>query len=112
MRWGSRVVGRIRAGLFCVERAGVENIERTVLRLTDLLIDKLQEKGYRAMSPLRPEERSAIVSFNHRSHDSADLWQRLSDARIVVSPRAGAIRASVHFYNNEEDIEPLVEALP
>jgi len=29
-----------------------------------------------------------------------------------VSSRAGAIRASVHFYNNEQDIERLVEALP
>ena len=50
MRWASRVVGRIRAGLFGVERAGLENIERTVLRLTDLLIDKLQEKVYRVVS--------------------------------------------------------------
>ena len=112
MRWASRVVGRIRAGLFGVEMAGVENIERTVLRPTDLLIDKLQEKGYRVMSPLRPEERSAIVSFIHRSHDSADLRQRLSDARIVVSPRADAIRVSAHLYNTEQDIERLVEALP
>jgi len=30
----------------------------------------------------------------------------------VVSLRDGAIRASAHLYNNEEDIEHLVEALP
>ena len=85
MRWGSRVVGRIRAGLFRVEMAGVENIERHVLRLTDLLIDKLQEKGCRVVSSLQPKERSGIVAFTHPSHGSKDLLQRLSDAGMVVS---------------------------
>ena len=112
MRWASRVVGRIRAGLFRVEMAGVENIERHVLRLTDLLIDKLQEKGCRVVSSLQPKERSGIVAFTHPSHGSKDVLQWLSDARIVVSPRAGAIRASTHLYKNEEDIERQVEPLP
>ncbi len=90
----------------------MENIERHVLRLTGLLIDKLQEKGYRVVSSLHPEERSGIVVFTHPKHESDALLQRLSKARIVVSLREGAIRASAHLYNNEEDIERLVEALP
>jgi len=100
------------ASLDIIGRAGVENIERHVLRLTDLLIDKLQEKGYRVVSSLQPKERSGIVAFTHPSHGSKDVLQWLSDARIVVSPRAGAIRASTHLYKNEEDIERLVEPLP
>jgi cysteine desulfurase/selenocysteine lyase len=100
------------ASLDIIEKAGVDNIERHVLRLTDLLIDKLQEKGYRVVSSLHTEERSGIVAFAHPKHESEDLLQRLSDAEIVVSLREGAIRASAHLYNNEEDIERLVEALP
>ena len=77
------------ASLDIIERAGVENIEGHVLRLTDLLIEKVQKKGYCVLSSLHPDERSGIVSV-----------------------RDGAIRASAHLYNNEEDIERLVEALP
>ena len=100
------------ASLGIIERAGVENIERHVLRLTDLLIDELQAKGYRVVSALSPDERSGIVAFDHSAQDSEELHQRLTDAEIIVSLRDGAIRASVHLYNNEEDIERLAEALP
>jgi len=100
------------ASLDIIEEAGVENIERHVLRLTDLLIEKLQERGYRVTSSLLPRERSGIVSFVHQRHDSEELLGRLSEAKIITSLRDGAIRASAHLYNNEEDIERLVEALP
>jgi selenocysteine lyase/cysteine desulfurase len=99
------------ASLGIIEKAGVENIERHVLRLTGLLIEKLQEKGYRVISSLLPRERSGIVSFAHLRHDSEELLRRLSEAKIIVSLRDGAIRASAHLYNNEEDIERLVQAL-
>lgn len=100
------------ASLEIIERAGVENIERHVLRLTDSLIEKLQQKRYRVVSSQRPEERSGIVAFAHQAHDPEELLKRLSEASVVVSLREGAIRASVHLYNNEEDIERLIEALP
>jgi selenocysteine lyase/cysteine desulfurase len=100
------------ASLDVIERAGVENTEGHVLRLTDLLIEKLHEKGYRVVSSLRPEERSGIVAFAHSERGSEELLQRLADAKIIVSLREGAIRASVHLYNNDEDIHRLVDALP
>jgi len=100
------------ASLEMIERAGVESIERHVLRLTDLLIKNLQEKGYRVISPLLPGERSGIVSFVDQRHDSEALLRRLAEAKVIVSLREGAIRASAHLYNNEEDIERLVKALP
>jgi cysteine desulfurase/selenocysteine lyase len=100
------------ASLEIIERAGVENIERHVLRLTDLLIEGVQAKGYRVVSSLVPEERSGIVAFGHPAYPSEELFQTLTEAKVVVSLREGAIRASAHLYNNEEDIERLVETLP
>ncbi|HJX38472.1 MAG TPA: aminotransferase class V-fold PLP-dependent enzyme [Anaerolineae bacterium] len=100
------------ASLDIIEKAGVENIERHVLRLTDLLIEKLQEKRYRVVSSTRPEERSGIVAFAHRYHASEELLHTLTEAKVVVSLREGAIRASVHLYNDEEDIARLLEVLP
>jgi cysteine desulfurase/selenocysteine lyase len=100
------------ASLDVIEEAGVENIQRHVLRLTDSLIEKLQQKGYRVISSVLPRERSGIVSFVHQRHDPQELLRQLSEAKVIVSLRDGAIRASAHLYNNEEDVERLVEALP
>jgi cysteine desulfurase/selenocysteine lyase len=100
------------ASLDIIEQAGVENIEKHVLRLTDLLVSRLQDKGYRILSSLDSKERSGIISFTHTKYDPAQLVQRLLDAKIVVALREGGIRTAVHLYNNEEDIERLSEALP
>ena len=42
----------------------------------------------------------------------AGLRAHLAAAGIVVSMREGAIRVSPHFYNTEEEIDQLLEALP
>ena len=34
-----------------------------------------------------------------------EIYTRLSDSKAVVSLREGAIRASLHFYNNINDID-------
>jgi selenocysteine lyase/cysteine desulfurase len=90
----------------------VATIERHVLRLTDLLIDRLQERAYRGISSTRLEERSGVGAFVHRVRDSEQLLHRLAKQKVVVFLRDGAIRASAHLYNNEEDMERLLEALP
>jgi selenocysteine lyase/cysteine desulfurase len=100
------------AGLDIIEGAGLENIEKHALGLTGLLVNRLQDKGYRILSSLDPQERSGIISFSHPRHDAAQLVQRLLDARIVVAWREGAIRVSIHLYNNEEDVDRLIQALP
>lgn len=102
----------LEASLDIIDRAGVENIERHVLRLTDLMIERLQERGCRVVSSVVPEERSGIVALSHPVYPSEELLQRLTEAKVVVSLREGAIRASVHLYNNEEDVERLIDALP
>jgi selenocysteine lyase/cysteine desulfurase len=91
---------------------GIQNIETRVLTLTDLLIEKLKEKGYQIVSSLVPGERSGIVCFRSRRHSSAELCRRLMDNGIMVSDRARSVRVSPHFYNSEEEIERMIEVLP
>ncbi len=100
------------ASLDLIREAGVDSIEQHLLRLTDLLVHGLREKGYLVLSSLRPEERSGIVSFGHGEQDAAQLVQRLMRSGIIVSLRNGAVRVSTHLYNDEEDIERLVVTLP
>jgi len=42
----------------------------------------------------------------------AEIAKRLERENIIVSPRNDRIRIAPHFFNNQEDIEKLVEVLP
>jgi selenocysteine lyase/cysteine desulfurase len=91
---------------------GIENIQDRILELTDLLIDRLREKGYQITSSTIPKERSGIVCFRSKRNSSTELCRLLSDKGIIVSDRAGSVRVSPHFYNSEEEIQQLVDILP
>jgi len=91
---------------------GIQNIQARVLALTDLMIQKLTEKGYQIVSSLIPEERSGILCFRSQKHSSSELCRMLTDNGIIVSDRAQSVRASPHFYNSEEEIEQMIDVLP
>ena len=94
-------------------RAGVIEVEREVLRLSDRLRDELPRLGYElVLKPSRPAERSGIVSFRHPRMVPAELHARLRDAGVIISLRGDFLRASPHYYNNDADIDRLLEALP
>jgi selenocysteine lyase/cysteine desulfurase len=101
------------ASLELLLEVGIPQIEERVLGLTDYLIAGLQERGYHITTPIAsPQERSGIVCFNHPHHALDDLEQRLKKARVIISKRGQVIRVSPHFYNNEPDIDQLLDALP
>lgn len=81
---------------------GIEEIQRWTLHLTDVLIEDLQERGYQIASCLRPEHRSAIVSFPTPNVE-AD-YEKLIAHQIIVSLRENYIRVSPHGYNTEEEV--------
>lgn len=89
---------------------GIGAIERWTLHLTELLIEELLERGYEVVSNLAPERRSAIVSFGVQGSVDA-VYERLSDANVLVSQREQYIRVSPHCYNTEEEIARVVEVL-
>lgn len=92
---------------------GLEKIEAQVLHLTSHLADGLRKKGYKLLSPLEiPEERSGIVVFGHPDYDPEALKDMLKDAGVIVTLRGGGVRVSPHFYNNVEEVERLLNALP
>ena len=95
------MVGLLTSIRFLME-VGIAEIERWTLHLTDVLIDDLQRRGYSIASCLRPEHRSAIVSFDPGDVEAA--YQRLTEARVVISRRENYIRVSPHCYNTEEEM--------
>jgi len=94
-------------------RAGPAAVEQEVLRLADRLRDELPRRGYELLlKPGPPAERSAIVSFRHSRIVPAEVHGRLREAGIIISLRADFLRVSAHYYNNDADIDRLLEALP
>ena len=94
-------------------RAGSRAVEEVVLRLADRLRDELPRRGYElVLKPALPSERSGIVSFRHPRMVPAELQTRLREAGVIVSLRSDFLRASAHYYNSDQDLDRLLEALP
>ncbi|MFQ5592325.1 MAG: aminotransferase class V-fold PLP-dependent enzyme [Phycisphaerae bacterium] len=92
---------------------GIEKIAERLLFLTDRLTDGLRSKGYRVVSSRSPAEASGIVAFVSEAHDHERIQAHLeAERRIVISVRAGRLRASPYVYNTEGEIDQLIEALP
>jgi len=97
------------SSLQLLSEIGVKNIEKHNLKLLDLLINGLTEKGYPITSSLEDGHRSSILSFSGKNIRS--LYKKLLKKNILVSLREGRIRVSPHFYNTEEEIKRLIETL-
>jgi selenocysteine lyase/cysteine desulfurase len=105
------------ASLALINELGIAAVEEYVFGLTDLLMDRLRAAGATVVSPPERESRSGIVTFtlgDGVERDTAAL-RPLLDRGILISQRytagVGGLRVSVHFFNNEEDIRQLTEAV-
>jgi cysteine desulfurase/selenocysteine lyase len=90
---------------------GRSNVERRILRLTDVLEAGLRARGYRITSPRGRDERSGILTFVHPGGMTETIFRKLSSRRFVASLRMGAIRLAPHFYNTEREAARLLELL-
>ena len=105
------------AGIFALGAAvdymmkiGVSKIERRVLVLNRLLTSRLQEAGWKVLSPLRDEwMRSAETLVE--AENPAQVTAHLKERGVAVTEKPQGIRLATHFFNNESDIERLIEAL-
>ena len=96
-----------------LNETGLDRIEAYLSELTDYLCELLAGKNYEIVSSRAPDEKSAIVCIRHRDGLTPnEIFEQLGRENIVVSPRGDRLRIAPHFYNNREDIERLVEALP
>jgi cysteine desulfurase/selenocysteine lyase len=91
---------------------GIDRIMERILLLTGLAGEGLRRKGYRLLSPWEEDERSGILTFDHPAHDTEKLSYLLREAGVIQTLRGGGVRISPHFYNNEEEVEAFLAALP
>src|SRR5580693_8843340 len=97
------------AGLKLLLAVGTPAIEKRNYALTRRCMQRLQEIGWPSITPAQNERRGATVAIPSR--DSGGLSRELMKRDIVTSHRDDNVRASFHFYNNEDDVESFVAAI-
>ena len=97
------------AGLKIILEVGTEAIEERVRVLTRRCLTGLESIGWASVTPAADERRGPMVCVPAR--DTAHLFATLLEQDIVTSFRDSNIRATVHFYNSEDDIDCLITAL-
>lgn len=93
-----------------LEKIGLANIEARVQDLTTHLIECADVNQIKVRTPRPWAERAGIVSLDLGRH-AGDTVRALHDKGVIVAEKDGHLRASLHFYNDEHDIERLFSAL-
>lgn len=97
------------AGLGIILELGVANIEESVRALTGRCMDRLLESGISLATPRADQLRGPQIAI--RSTDENALVAALAERNIVTSCRAGNVRAMFHCYNDDSDVDALIEGL-
>src|SRR5881296_2698709 len=96
-------------GLDYIDEIGVPAIRRVTSALTEDLVARARERGFRPHVAPRAEDRSAIVMLP--AADPAAGVRHLAAGRIIVDARPGHVRLSPFFYNLQDDHASALERL-
>ncbi len=97
------------AALGLLQEVSVEAISRRLRVLAERLASGLEKLQCEVGPPL--EHRHHILTFRKDSVSAEDLVVELKKRQIVVTAREGRVRVSPHFYNTEQEIDKLLEAV-
>ena len=92
-------------GLKLIEKIGIEQVVKRNTEYTSQLVSRLEEKGRSVYRD--PQSRSTIFRLEVTSGE----YEKLEKAMVQTSNQGNYVRLSPHFYNNEHDIDRLIEAL-
>lgn len=102
----------LKAAIELLLEIGISQIENYVLELTATLITGLKTKGYQVITPNDDLDRAGIVIFESEKHSPTELYELLFEKNIITAERGTGVRVSPHFYNTEDEIRSLLDALP
>jgi len=98
------------ASVEMMQSIGLKSIEERVLELNQYLTNRLSETGWRVLSPLKEESfRSAETLV--AAENPAQVVSALAVHKVLVTEKPQGFRVATDFFNNEDDVEKLIEAL-
>ena len=86
------------------------NIETRVLELNRRLTERLNEAGWRVLSPLQTEQHRSAETLV-AAENPAQVVSKLAARKVYVTEKPEGFRVATDFFNNEDDIEQLIDAL-
>src|SRR5262249_49266155 len=104
--WGLAAAGKIPPGL------GPRRVQEHILDLTAYAAEGLRSHGWQIASPWRADERSGLLSFFSPAANAEQVEGRLRGAAVDVAVRDGRLRISPSYFNDRQDIDRLLDALP
>jgi selenocysteine lyase/cysteine desulfurase len=96
-------------GLEIVLEIGAQTICERTRYLTNDLIARAHERGWRVRAPLEPEQRSSVVMLEFERPE--EIVEELLRRDIVTDRRPGLVRVSPYFYNTSEENERVIAAI-
>ncbi len=79
--------------------------------LASRIADGLTERGAKLLTPGDPRRRAGTVTARFPGHDGEAVASELTRRGIIVSPRVGSTRFSMHYYNNADDVDRALAVL-
>ena len=96
-------------GLDIVLEISVERICERTRYLTNDLIARAREHGWKVRSPQEPERRSSIVALEVGR--SEEMVKSLVERNIITDSRPGLLRISPYFYNTIEENAIVIDTI-
>lgn len=98
------------ASLKLIQSLGLEAIRERNLTLRDRAVEELTDLGFRCPSNSWDQVHlSPIIAMDHPDLDMSTLASACEDNHIQASLRDGQLRISLHFFNNDDDIDKLLD---
>ncbi len=97
------------AGMKLVQAVGLEKIEQEIGQITGAIKEGAMRRGFNLGSPVDPKKHGALITL--RSHKVDLLVKRLEADGVITSSRDNNLRLSPHFYNNQADVDRLLDVL-
>lgn len=98
------------ASVDLLSNIGIENIEERALALNRDLTNRLIDSGWEVLSPIH-DDRTRSAETLVAADDPAQLVAKLASQKIIVTEKPEGIRVATDFFNNEADIDRLIEGL-
>jgi selenocysteine lyase/cysteine desulfurase len=97
------------AGMKLIQSVGVEKIEAHIGEITGAIKEGAMRRGFNLASPVDPARHGALITL--RSHKVDLLVHRLEADGVITSSRDNNLRISPHIYNNQQDVDVLMDCL-
>ncbi len=88
---------------------GMPNVEARIMKLKSILRNYFESSGFRISTPDSGKQ-SGILTVRPRI-GVEDLYHHLKETGVIVSMRNQNLRFSPHFYNSEEEVKQIIDAV-